>query len=74
MGKLLKEPRVADPDGLYEELVAMHEGCGLEESLKRQAKLVLLLANHIGDDEVVREAIALVRADAPTATADSSPQ
>ncbi len=69
MGKLLQEPRVADPDGLYQELVAMHDGRSVEESLKLQAKLVLLLANHIGDDEVVREAIALVRANVPTTAA-----
>ncbi|GIX17088.1 MAG: hypothetical protein KatS3mg119_1274 [Rhodothalassiaceae bacterium] len=62
MAKLMTEARIADPDGIYEALVAMHEGRGLEESLKLQAKLILLLANHIGDDEVVREAIALAAA------------
>ncbi len=63
MAKLMTEARIADPDGIYEALVAMHEGRDLEESLKLQAKLILLLANHIGDDEVVREAIALAAAD-----------
>lgn len=63
MGKLMREARIADPDGIYEALVTMHEGVGVEESLKLQAKLILLLANHIGDDDVVREAIALAAAD-----------
>lgn len=49
---------VAAPDGLYAMLIEAHQGLTEAESLKLDAKLVLLLANHIGDLEVVRAAIA----------------
>ena len=49
---------IAAPDELYELLIRAHEGLSAEESLKLDAKLILLLANHIGDLEVVRAALA----------------
>ena len=49
---------VAAPDELYAMLIEAHQGLTEAESLKLDAKLVLLLANHIGDLEVVRAAIA----------------
>ncbi len=49
---------IAAPDELYELLIRAHEGLSQEESLKLNAKLILLLANHIGDLEVVRAALA----------------
>jgi len=61
MGKLRDSLGLADPDGLYERLVAMHHGLGEEESRLVMAKLVLLLANHVGDSEVLDEAIRVAR-------------
>ncbi|HYM31041.1 MAG TPA: DUF2783 domain-containing protein [Candidatus Cybelea sp.] len=52
---------LSDPDGLYEALVSLHEGLSEAESAKLNAKLVLLLANHIGDEAVLREAMQLAR-------------
>jgi len=49
---------IAAPDELYELLIRAHEGLSQEASLKLNAKLILLLANHIGDLEVVRAALA----------------
>jgi predicted LPLAT superfamily acyltransferase len=49
---------IAAPDQLYALLIAAHAGLSEAESLKLDAKLILLLANHIGDIEVVRAAIA----------------
>ena len=59
--KLRTELRHADPDGFYEELIDMNKGLTEAEALKVAAKLVLLLANHIGDIEVLREAMAAAR-------------
>ena len=59
--KLITEPRVADPDGLYATLVAAYRGLDEAASRRLNAKLILLLANHIGDAEVVEEAIAIAR-------------
>ena len=40
---------MADPDGFYEAWVAAHEGLSDEESADLDARLVLLLANQVGD-------------------------
>ena len=55
------QPRIADPDGFYEELIASQRGLSDDAAALMNAKLVLTLANHIGDREVLREALALCR-------------
>ena len=56
MTRLRTDPNLDDPDGFYEELLSLHEGRSKEESDAVNARLVLILANHIGDREVLREA------------------
>ncbi len=58
---LKTDPRLTDPDGLYSALLSAHEGLDEAASRRLDAKLVLLLANHIGEPGVVEEAIALAR-------------
>ena len=58
MSTLDLSPRLSDPDGLFEALVDAHVGLPPEASRRLDARLVLLLANHIGDVEVVKQAIA----------------
>ena len=48
-------------DNFYDALIAAHRGLSDEQSELLQARLLLLLANHIGDLNVLREAIALAR-------------
>ena len=55
------EPNLAQPDDAYEALVAVHRDLSPEQSRLLNAKLILLLANHIGDIGVLREAIAKAR-------------
>jgi len=57
------EPNIAAPDDFYEELIALHRGLSDEQSALVNAKLVLLLANHVGDMEVLRAAMAAARED-----------
>ena len=52
-------PRLSDPDGLFEALMEAHRDLEPAASRRLDARLVLLLANHIGDVATVREAIAL---------------
>ena len=59
--KLRTDPTLTTPDPFYEALIALHDGLDAAESRLADAKLVLLLANHIGDVEVLHEAIALAR-------------
>jgi hypothetical protein len=61
MSGLDTTPRLADPDGLYAALMEAHRGLDDDASRRLDARLVLLLANHIGDMAVLREAIALAR-------------
>jgi hypothetical protein len=58
---LNREPNLQDPDGLYAAILETHADLSESESVALNARLVLLLANHIGDDSVVREALALAR-------------
>ena len=56
MTRLRTAPNLDDPDGFYEELLSLHEGRSKDESDALNARLVLILANHIGDRQVLREA------------------
>ncbi len=48
-------------DDFYEALIEAHRDLSDEQSAMLNAKLILLLANHIGDIGVLREALALAR-------------
>lgn len=54
---LAHELQIADPDGFYEELVDAQRDLDDAEAQKMLARLVLLLANHVGDRRVLSEAI-----------------
>ena len=62
MQKLTVEPNIARPDDFYEALIDMHRDLTDQESQMANAALILLLANHIGDLGVLREAIDAARA------------
>ena len=49
------------PDDVFDRLRDAHDGLSSEESRRLDARLILLLINHIGDDEVVHDAIAAAR-------------
>ena len=57
MPKLVTTPNIDRPDDFYAALLSLHEGRGKEESDAVNARLILLLANHIGDMDVLREAL-----------------
>ena len=58
---LITEAHLSSPDDFYEALIQAHEGLSVEESHALNARLVLLLANHIGSLEILREAVAAAR-------------
>ena len=51
----------AKPDDAFRAIVEAHRGLSDEQSADFDAALVLILANHIGDLDVLHEAIALAR-------------
>ena len=71
MSQLITRPNIPDTDGFYAGLLAAHRGLGEAESHALNARLVLVLANHIGDRKVLEEALALARDGAPEATAQA---
>jgi hypothetical protein len=58
---LARNARWQDADRFYVELVDAIEGCNNEEALAVLSRLVVALANHIGDAAVLSEAVALAR-------------
>jgi hypothetical protein len=57
MGKLNTSPNIEGADDFYAELLALHEGREKSESDAINARLILLLANHIGDRAVLNDAM-----------------
>jgi Protein of unknown function (DUF2783) len=58
-------PRLAGPDALFAALVAAHEGLDERASRLLDARLVLILANQLGDQGTVLDAIRLAREGLP---------
>ncbi len=56
-------PNIADPDGFYAELIETHDGLSDAQSAALNARLILILANHVGDRAVLSEALSMARGD-----------
>lgn len=56
------EPNIVDADAFYAAWLAAHEGLSDAESADLDARLVLLLANQIGDQTTLLDCIAAARA------------
>lgn len=54
-----------DPDGFYVELVRLYDGLDRDAAEAVSARLILLLCNHIGDRDALREAFRLARQAGP---------
>jgi len=63
MSTLNTAPNLPAPDDFYQDLIALHRDLSESESALVNAKLILLLANHIGDREVLTAAMAAARED-----------
>ena len=73
LSSLNTQPNIRSPDDFYQELVDMHRNLSEQQSALVNAKLILLLANHVGDPEVLREAMRAARQDiAPEAEANGA--
>ena len=57
--KLQKKANIVDQDGFYQELIEAQRDLSDVDASLMNCKLVILLANHIGDREVLSEAIRL---------------
>jgi hypothetical protein len=74
MAALNIESNLASPDEFYAALLDAHRGLDMAQSEGVNARLILILANHIGDLDVLREALRRARqgVDEPPVDASSS--
>ncbi|MGY8872281.1 MAG: DUF2783 domain-containing protein [Pseudomonadales bacterium] len=59
MTTLITEANLPRPDDFYQVLTDMHRDLTDEQSADVNARLILLLSNHIGDQDVLEEAMAI---------------
>ena len=57
MTKLNTKNNISKPDDFYADLLAAHEGLSKAQSDAFNARLILLLANHVGDQDILSEAL-----------------
>lgn len=55
MADIITTPNLAEPDTFYADLLTAHEGLTKEESDACNARLILLMANQIGDHAVLKK-------------------
>ncbi len=55
------DPNIPDPDGFYAALIRAHEGLSEAQSAELNARLVFLLANHVGDQQALLDCVAAAR-------------
>lgn len=61
MAKLNIDPNLPKPDDFYAMLIDCHDGLTKEQSDAINARLILILANHIGDQDIIKQAIELAK-------------
>ncbi|UWR00333.1 DUF2783 domain-containing protein [Rhodobacteraceae bacterium S2214] len=59
MTKLNLSPNLENPDDFYAALLAAHDGLTLEETSAFNARLILVLANHVGDQNILEQSIKI---------------
>jgi Protein of unknown function (DUF2783) len=62
IGALRRTLNLARPDDVYTAIIDAHKGLSDEQVRAFDARLILLLVNHIGDEGTIREALAAARA------------
>ena len=55
------QPNIDRPDDFYQALIEAHAGLSEEQSAALNARLILLLANQVGDLDTLRAALAAAR-------------
>ncbi len=58
---LITTPNIPDIDAFYDDLIQSQRDLSDEQAALMNAKLILTLANHIGDRSVLREALVIAR-------------
>ncbi len=59
MSELTLEPNFSDADAFYAALADIHRDRSAEQSEKINARLILLLANQVGEQHILEQALAI---------------
>ncbi len=59
MTDIILAPNIDRPDDLYEMLVTLTAGSNSSQSLKAQARLIFIMANHIGDTALIGKMVEI---------------
>lgn len=59
MTELELQPNFSDADAFYEQLTALHKSRDGKDSERVNARLILLLANHIGEQGILEQAMQI---------------
>jgi len=70
--ELITSPHLDAPDDFYEALIESHRDLDVDASHALNARLVLVLANHIGSLAVLQQALAASRAGAETTSGSAA--
>jgi hypothetical protein len=57
--KLNLSPNLNNPDAVYADLIAAHKGRSPEDSAALNARLLLILMNHVGNRQILTEALSV---------------
>ena len=71
---LITTPHLDAPDDFYEALIDAHRELSDEQSQQLNARLVLVLANHVGDLAVLKEALSAARRTIRVSTPNPDPK
>ena len=59
MSELILEPNFSDADAFYAALADIHRDRSPQQSEQINARLILLLANQVGDQAILQQALAI---------------
>lgn len=59
--QLITEPNLPHADDFYQALIDMHQGLSDEQSQAVNARLILLLSNHVGELSILKQAMMMAR-------------
>ena len=61
MSTLILSPNIPNGDDFYAQLLNVHEGLSKEQSDALNARLILLLSNHIGNIDILEQALIVAK-------------
>lgn len=61
MPDLILKPNLDDTDGFYASLLSAHDGLDEDAVHALNARLILIMANHIGDNSILEQALQIAR-------------